>query len=744
MINNPKKFFTSLLIFSASLIFYSMFLVWNASALQFKASPEYFILHGASVVFGKVVAIDVVSSNVINEPVSREKKGYTVGERIETGFVVLEVLQNPAQDIKQSIIRIPFERRRFFNPEGEIVSVSKGEPQGFDAINLRPQMTLLIYCKRQGDVYELSQVASNTVQELSEDQLPDFTAIMKKVNQKVPDPIQHKVPDPIQHKVPDPIQHKVPDPLQQEEPKHVDVSPEYASALLPLSLQFDGKRLESTATPDFSCYSYTTNKWINCGIEYNESAGGYLMRRPALGKYRMHVSIDENKSNPRRYPGDFEAILKFEVTENTPETLTVNVPRLIHLKSPGNNNQSMEGILGPCEKKPVFETPLFFLGPGTRIPFSWDPVVDGAQYSYEIYRAQCSPFQWGEKIAFDKIAGSMITLDLPPNEDGEFYLFKVTAQKEGRLVGDFFTHDSGSHSWNYRFRVINKSIPHWVYYIAVVVLLSILFGLRSFVTKKQKGSLIILIWGSIIVFMFGLLSVGIYYAYKQTRQNQAQKIQDQQQEINRRFIKHWQTAAPLPEWWEEIAAPAYKIDTLGDLMSAWQSGRSGRDENRQFFKAAYQAILEHPDDYHIVPQAIHLLHYVSQDYSHRIEMEEFGIEHFFDYKQRTDNCANCMVGDTVQGMVNNLAYLYLQQGDYDKAVNIIERLLKEREHEISGYKLARTYNVLGRAYWKKGLKDNAITVLRRGVQKYGDTVHADGLKMTLKKYEKEFENVTDF
>jgi hypothetical protein len=51
----------------------------------------------------------------------------------------------------------------------------------------------------------------------------------------------------------------------------------------------------------------------------------------------MYVCIDENPANPRRYPGDYEAQPRFEVTAEGPERLIVDLPRLIHLTRPGDN-----------------------------------------------------------------------------------------------------------------------------------------------------------------------------------------------------------------------------------------------------------------------------------------------------------------------------------------------------------------------------------------------------------------------
>ena len=133
-----------------------------------------------------------------------------------------------------------------------------------------------------------------------------------------------------------------------------------AGAELPLELRFDGHPFAPTAPPDISCFSVTRGSWVSCRVQKGEARGEYLLEPLAPGPYRMHVSIDENPANPRRYPGDYEAQLMFEVTATGPERLIVDLPRLIHLTRPGDNGRSLEGMLtGGCAKQPRFETPRY-------------------------------------------------------------------------------------------------------------------------------------------------------------------------------------------------------------------------------------------------------------------------------------------------------------------------------------------------------------------------------------------------
>src|SRR4029453_19523878 len=115
-------------------------------------------------------------------------------------------------------------------------------------------------------------------------------------------------------------------------------------------------------------------------------------------------------------------------------------------------------------------------------------------------------------------------------------------------------------------------------------------------------------------------------------------------------------------------------------------GAGGAGE-RQFFKAAYQGILDHADDAHVVATGIDLLYHVVRDYPHRLELARFGYEGYFAYRQRTDNSATCMVGDTTQGLAQNLSQLYLAAGRADDAIAVCRRFVREGGAEVSPYKL---------------------------------------------------------
>jgi tetratricopeptide (TPR) repeat protein len=196
------------------------------------------------------------------------------------------------------------------------------------------------------------------------------------------------------------------------------------------------------------------------------------------------------------------------------------------------------------------------------------------------------------------------------------------------------------------------------------------------------------------------------------------------------------SAAPRPDWWDRVETP-YRVDSLGDLLSAWQGHPRGDGGERQFFKAASQGILDHPDDPHIVSSAVDLLRWVVRDYPHRLALARFGYEHYLAHRARTDNCANCMVGDTSQGLAQNLGRLYAEASRYDEAIAVGRRLIEERGADVSPYKLAETWDQIAQAYWAKGERERAVDTVRAALARYGDTLRGDDLRRTLARFEAE-------
>ncbi|MGA7307177.1 MAG: hypothetical protein WBW88_20090, partial [Rhodothermales bacterium] len=433
---------------------------------------------------------------------------------------------------------------------------------------------------------------------------------------------------------------------------------------LDVQLLFDGKPLLSKQHAKFRCFDYGHDKWINCRIRPGDGVQRYVMARPGQGRYRMHIDIDENEDNPDMYPGDFSVVHMLEVGPGFQGPLFIDVPQVIHLTSPANNGRSIEGAFAACDRDPDYTVPFLSLERTVPVAFSWDPVADGAEYSITVFRARCDPYRRLEPLTSSVVETTAVSIGLPPNEPGEHYQFVVEATRAGRPVGTFFIHDAGTHGWDYRLRVgLEEPSPR----IAVIASLGAIFFflLIAMAYMVRTGNKSMAVSGFVLVVVSGWLGYRAYASYRDDHRQAQQRLFESREEaaelqrnLNQLFVEEWTAAVPKPDWWDEVTPPDYPIDNVGELLSAWQSdfgmGATRVLREHEFFKGAYLAIVDHPEDQELTSTAIDLMAFIGRDYPQRREMLEFGVKHFFDLNRRTDNCADCMVGDRSNSLVEAL------------------------------------------------------------------------------------------
>lgn len=174
----------------------------------------------------------------------------------------------------------------------------------------------------------------------------------------------------------------------------------------------------------------------------------------------------------------------------------------------------------------------------------------------------------------------------------------------------------------------------------------------------------------------------------------------------------FQEAAPQPEWWDRIDAKEAR--TYNELLAYWQD--NDRTPN-QFFKAAYQAVLDHPQDDDIVVLAVNLMPYGDTAYPHTVTMLEFAIDYYFEYDRPLNNYGG-KSGDSIAGIVEKLAKIYNRAGNHGAAVVVIERLIDTREHEVNDQMLELVSLQYAEALHGYGRTAEAIAWLDAAIEKY--------------------------
>lgn len=163
-----------------------------------------------------------------------------------------------------------------------------------------------------------------------------------------------------------------------------------------------------------------------------------------------------------------------------------------------------------------------------------------------------------------------------------------------------------------------------------------------------------------------------------------------------------------PIWFESINAP--DVNNSNEVSALWQSEKRCCEDavkllnnNRIFYKSCYNAISRNYKDEELVVLCLSLMGY-GADSNQSIELTRFLIENFSNHKNRVDNCANCMPGDTVARATLKLT-TYESRMSNSKRVPIerIERLLDSRSDEISYWVQGEIYEFLGDIYLEDGV-----------------------------------------
>ncbi|MFC1749673.1 tetratricopeptide repeat protein [Pseudomonadota bacterium] len=531
---------------------------------------------------------------------------------------------------------------------------------------------------------------------------------------------------------------------------------------LRLVLLFDGNPLQTNVTPNFSCRNYNTREWLRCNITKAPDSDSYLMPRPSPGLYTITVEIDNNPKNPGRHPGDYIVHHQLEVNSTTRPTIHVHMEERIHMTQPDDNNSGISGTLGPCETKPVFETKAYAYFPTADIPFTWDTLVPGTEYHYVIFRAGCPPRGGMERIIYEHTLDQGVTLSLPPNKPNEYYFFRVTGEKDGRRVGDFRIFDGGSHGPQYRFRVINTSLPQWVYQAVLGLLVVLLIGIRirsktrgneepaisnkESATAPKKKRKFDLLYASIIALAAMELGIALSYFIPESTLFIAPDVQDAvenslpiQTDALIELQNDWRKIDDFPDWWDSVMPYDYPIKTYSDILGAWKDidyGSGNTVQKRRFVKSAHRAIASHPQDLEMVAHAIMFSYGLIDHEPYRTSLLEFGLKHFEDYKQNTHTCSTCGKGDLAQKFANHLAYTYMRSGDYENATATVMRVYEKRKDELNDETHIRVFITLAAAQRGQDNLQEAINTLMQAAKKFelSDAYAVDQLNDTLKHY----------
>lgn len=206
---------------------------------------------------------------------------------------------------------------------------------------------------------------------------------------------------------------------------------------------FEGRPVTdfTQTVPKFWLRNEDTGKVATADVSYEN--GTFEVRGLQPGTYGISTWVDRNPENANNYPGDLNAWTHFTVQKSGVTSIVVEVREIIHIKTPQDNGNLMERWGADYEEMIVHPSPL---------TFSWEGLGKDVYYDYSILRVKY-PYEKHSSVTSGTTQDTNLRIDLPPNQKGEYYLFQISARRNGRDIGMLITHGARGYGWDYRFRV---------------------------------------------------------------------------------------------------------------------------------------------------------------------------------------------------------------------------------------------------------------------------------------------------
>jgi tetratricopeptide (TPR) repeat protein len=186
---------------------------------------------------------------------------------------------------------------------------------------------------------------------------------------------------------------------------------------------------------------------------------------------------------------------------------------------------------------------------------------------------------------------------------------------------------------------------------------------------------------------------------------------------------------PPPLRWHAILC-FKSIDSVEELRAYWHENANSNP--KKFVKAAYYAVIRHPDNVDMLMMTVNLFPYCDPNFPRLASLMEYALERHYYYR---DHRCGAYPADTVAGIVKELAELYVQNKEADKAIAVVEELLNRRKTEVNDHLLEFLSEVYAKALYSKGDTEKAIHVLENAITEYNGDWEKD-LRTQLEFYRK--------
>jgi len=224
--------------------------------------------------------------------------------------------------------------------------------------------------------------------------------------------------------------------------------PDATPAVVEGRLLIDGKLFANAAAPSPLFWFRDEGRKIEVKPRVDRAAGVFTVHGLSPGRYAMSVRVNLDTGNPNLFPGDLTAWQEFTIEPGRPAAIEVSLRTVMHLVQPVDNRVVINGWDVPCGAGNV--------SPG-KLVFSWDGLDPGTRYNVSVDRLVCGRGYASAGRVFSRSTTETWTqVDLPPNQEGECYSFRLAANRAGRAVGIMTTHGKSGLGWDYRFSVADR------------------------------------------------------------------------------------------------------------------------------------------------------------------------------------------------------------------------------------------------------------------------------------------------
>lgn len=222
---------------------------------------------------------------------------------------------------------------------------------------------------------------------------------------------------------------------------------------------------------------------------------------------------------------------------------------------------------------------------------------------------------------------------------------------------------------------------------------------------------------------------------------------DEPQQSNILNVHLFTKKIPKPDWFDSVVAP--NLNSIEEIDTLWRGKKRCcidknilLDNNREFYKACYNAMINNPENEELVVKCLWLMD-TGADGKQRTDIKRYLVNRYGTHKNSVSGCVNCAPADTVARVTHELANTEKYAGDIDGAIRMLEKLFDYRGGEISLWIQTEIYQTLGRFYIASAVTEERKERLQTAYTKLNSVreFKENGVERRFAKFEKIYKQV---